>query len=125
VDLGHLLEEDAGSGEDTPDDLEVDESEPEAGTPKGKPYVPGDAEVLKMLKGFAHTARFTRERSWGDPYGGGPKIDSGDYIEPESPDYLKRSYQRAWLKLSPDEQKLLATWRQKHPQYFPKPKSEP
>jgi RecA-family ATPase len=87
---------------------------------EGNPYS-SDAEILKMLKSFAYAAQVRRAQGLGDPYGAGAKIDSGDYIEPESPDYLKQTYQRAWLKLSPDEQKLLATWRQKHPQYFPKP----
>jgi putative DNA primase/helicase len=85
------------------------------------------AEALKTLRMRAHTRRVCRDNGWPTGEEEGFKIDSGDYVEPEYPEETKATLRKAWLKLTHEEQELLAAWRRNNRLDIPNaaPEDEP
>jgi hypothetical protein len=91
-----------------PDDL--DEHGQQMADDANEPRPPDEEEVLTEFKGHAH-----RERNW--PIPKGITIDSGDGPQPYSPpklpplpEHWKDTYRRAWDRLSPQDQRIVAEY---------------
>lgn len=72
-----------------------------------------EAEALKYLRSLAHVRRYVRDNNLGYDPDDHSMIDSGDWVEPELPDWMKARCLQVWPQLSSEEQQLLTKWRAK------------
>jgi hypothetical protein len=99
----------------SPDDASLGKKRVAAEGTSGEYSNFNEAEALKLLKSVAHTERTCRDHGWPAGNDGGVKINSGEnHTEAKLPDRVKTIYERAWLKLSPEEQELLRWWREQN-----------